>query len=1107
MTKAKIYSKKVLSIFIAILMCLTVIPLVSETAPEADAATAGKYDIKVELTVTNGADGWDKNNHYVYHKANNGTGTQSSQSVSLSTGNMDEEKTHTFTYTGTGFPTSYSFEYSFGGGLTWRKLEFNLKVYASKTGANSWKEVMSGSFSDESSAFSAAKGTWTVNASTNIAAPASISWTNTAKSVTVPQTGTATVATTAATVYDQYGVEWYQEPYYALGTSDTPTSTNATISGITRTTSMSNTCTVSVTNAAKTWVDNGGGTSRDVYVTAYINSVKTSTTTKVTVNQVKYNVKFYNGDTLLNTVTSNQEFYYNNRPTYNGEVSKDADAQYTYTFDGWTVNKDGSGTVYTALTIPVATANTSYYAHYSTVTNQYKVTFENYDGTVLQSGKLNYGTLPVYEGGTPKKPNTPEYTYTFAGWSPEVSEVEKEIVYTAQFTETKNKYTVEFCNDNGDTLDVQTLEYGATPVYHGATPTKASDAQYTYVFAGWSPEIEPVTTQAIYTATYEAKLNSYEVVFKNEDGTVLQSSSYDYGTTPSCGITPVKASDAQYDYTFAGWSPAITTVTGNQEYTALFTPVQKEYTVYYKNYDGSALTEENVSYGEAAQMADALTPSKPSSDGKTYVFAGWSADLSSVTKNTYAVAQYAVEGAENYWVTFVDTDGSVLYKTIVEEGGTAVYGAAAPVKEGYEFVGWDKSLENVTADMTVTALYSKDGEQYVVTFVDWDDTFIKSAIVNHGEAAVAPDDPEREGDENTVYKFSGWDKDISNVTENLVVKATYSVHTHEYNTFVENVVPASCTENSIDKFSCSCGLTKNIEAEDSKDMSNHTGTLTLTGNKKETCTENGYSGDMVCDACNNVAIKGEVITAPGHNAGEIVVENVKDGSCTVPGTYEEVSYCTVCNEEVSRESKTGALLPHTSGETVIENNVEADCENAGSYDEVVYCSVCNEELSRKTTTVDALGHEEAEAVIENKVEADCENDGSYETVVYCSVCNKELSRVKTTVDALGHEEADAVVENEVEADCENAGSYDEVVYCTVCDKELSRVTKEVPKLGHKEAEAVTENEVAADCENAGSYDEVVYCTVCDKELSRVTKEVPKLGHKEATAVTENEVAA
>ena len=42
---------------------------------------------------------------------------------------------------------------------------------------------------------------------------------------------------------------------------------------------------------------------------------------------------------------------------------------------------------------------------------------------------------------------------------------------------------------------------------------------------------------------------------------------------------------------------------------------------------------------------------------------------------------------------------------------------------------------------------------------------------------------------------------------------------------------------------------------------------------------------------------------------------------------------------------------HEAGEPVIENKAEATCSEAGSYDEVVYCIFCQEELSRETKTI------------------------------------------------------------------------------------------------------------------------------------------------------------
>ena len=42
------------------------------------------------------------------------------------------------------------------------------------------------------------------------------------------------------------------------------------------------------------------------------------------------------------------------------------------------------------------------------------------------------------------------------------------------------------------------------PAYKGATPTKAEDDDYTYEFIGWTPEIDKVTGDIVYKATFKA---------------------------------------------------------------------------------------------------------------------------------------------------------------------------------------------------------------------------------------------------------------------------------------------------------------------------------------------------------------------------------------------------------------------------------------------------------------------------------------------------------------------------------------------------------------------------------------------------------------------------
>ena len=62
------------------------------------------------------------------------------------------------------------------------------------------------------------------------------------------------------------------------------------------------------------------------------------------------------------------------------------------------------------------------------------------------------------------------------------------------------------------------------------------------------------------------------ITWQNYDGSTLKTEQVNYGETPSySGETPTKASDGKYNYTFSGWSPAITTVSGNVTYTAEFT--------------------------------------------------------------------------------------------------------------------------------------------------------------------------------------------------------------------------------------------------------------------------------------------------------------------------------------------------------------------------------------------------------------------------------------------------------------------------------------------------------------------------------------------------------
>ena len=321
-------------------------------------------------------------------------------------------------------------------------------------------------------------------------------------------------------------------------------------------------------------------------------------------------------------------------------------------------------------------------------------------------------------------------------------------------------------------------------------------------------------------------------------------------------------------------------------------------------------------------------------------------------------------------------------------------------------------------------------------------------------------------------------------------------------------------------------------------------------------TDLGLTKQQVFDAFynNNVettwdytvsTLPGEVTPPHIHTPGDPVIENDHASTCTTAGSYDEVIYCTGCNEEISRETKYHELAAHTPGTAVHENEVVT--HDKTTYDEVVYCTVCHAQISRTPVELpiithtltfvpevpateqaagtkahytcsgctklfsDAAGtievtaasliipkldhvHTPGQTVIENEVAATCKAAGSYDEVVYCTSCHAELSRTHKTIAKLAHTPGTAVRENEVPATCKAAGSYDEVVYCTVCHDEISRTPKTIAKLAHTPGTAVRENEVPATCTAAGSYDEVVYCTSCHAELSRTPKTIAKLAH-------------
>ncbi|MBQ3150816.1 MAG: InlB B-repeat-containing protein, partial [Clostridia bacterium] len=123
-----------------------------------------------------------------------------------------------------------------------------------------------------------------------------------------------------------------------------------------------------------------------------------------------------------------------------------------------------------------------------------------------------------------------------------------------------------------------------------------------------------------------------------------------------------------------------------------------------------------------------------------------------------------VEPTEQYTVTFVAGDNGALEGTteVTVDEGTAFADIALPTAvadAGYKFAGWTGAPETITADVTVTANFEYDAEQWAtVTFAAGQYGSIADAeavTVLKGTDASAIEFPEATAEAG--YKFAGWD--------------------------------------------------------------------------------------------------------------------------------------------------------------------------------------------------------------------------------------------------------------------------------------------------------------------------------------------------------------
>lgn len=179
---------------------------------------------------------------------------------------------------------------------------------------------------------------------------------------------------------------------------------------------------------------------------------------------------------------------------------------------------------------------------------------------------------------------------------------------------------------------------------------------------------------------------------------------------------------------------------------------------------------------------------------------------------------------------------------------------------------------------------------------------------------------------------------------------------------INYVAPTCTTSGNIEYWYCNCcnkcfkdeSLTKEISKDETVINSLNHSKTTLVNAKKATCTEDGYSGDVKCDLCQEIIKYGNVIPALGHNYDKSEFNWSENGkTCLVTFTCKNCGDIKTLNADISFTVKTEPTCTQkgvTAYKATVEfnGNVYTDIKNIADISETGHrfkdgvCLICGE---------------------------------------------------------------------------------------------------------------------------------------------------------------------
>ena len=205
---------------------------------------------------------------------------------------------------------------------------------------------------------------------------------------------------------------------------------------------------------------------------------------------------------------------------------------------------------------------------------------------------------------------------------------------------------------------------------------------------------------------------------------------------------------------------------------------------------------------------------------------------------------------------------------------------------------------------------------------------------------------------------------------------------HNHNCDICGETLSQCADNNDDHNCDVCGneLSKCVDADNDHECD-------LCFKSTSDCADN--NNNHKCDLCGATLSKC-ADTDKNHFCDLCGVQN--SHCMDLPPYDHECDWCNATLSECADNNSDhncdvcGTTLSQCAGETVVENRTESTCSVAGSYDNVVYCSTCNKELSRETITLSLKEHTWSDWYVshiafftDSTEKRDCSACGRYET--------------------------------------------------------------------------------------------------------------------------------